>query len=71
MGLAAPAGGLPPLDVADIGCGEGYLTLETAQWARTVVGIDRSTDAADVPAYLDELPARDHNFSASRQGLQR
>ena len=35
---------LPPLDVADIGCGEGYLTLEAAQWARTVVGIDRSID---------------------------
>jgi ArsR family transcriptional regulator len=35
---------LPPLDVADIGCGEGYLTLEAAQWARTVVGIDRSLD---------------------------
>ena len=35
---------LPPLDVADIGCGEGYLTLETARWARTVVGIDRSGD---------------------------
>jgi SAM-dependent methyltransferase len=33
---------LPPLDVADIGCGEGYLTLEAARWARTVIGIDRS-----------------------------
>src|SRR5918993_3963229 len=33
---------LPPLDVADIGCGDGYLTLEAARWARTVVGIDRS-----------------------------
>jgi ArsR family transcriptional regulator len=33
---------LPPLDVADIGCGEGYLTLETARWARSVVAIDRS-----------------------------
>jgi len=33
---------LPPLDVADIGCGEGYLTLEAARWARTVVAIDRS-----------------------------
>ena len=33
---------LPPLDVADIGCGDGYLTLEMARWARTVVGIDRS-----------------------------
>ena len=33
---------LPPLDVADIGCGDGYLTLEMARWARTAVGIDRS-----------------------------
>ena len=33
---------LPPLDVADIGCGDGYLALEMARWARTVVGIDRS-----------------------------
>ena len=33
---------LPPLDVADIGCGEGYLTLEAARWARSVVGVDHS-----------------------------
>lgn len=33
---------LPALEVADIGCGEGYLTLELARWARTVYGIDRS-----------------------------
>ena len=38
---------LPPLDVADIGCGEGYLTLETARWARTVTGIDRSDDVLE------------------------
>jgi ArsR family transcriptional regulator len=38
---------LPPLDAADIGCGEGYLTLELAAWARTVVGIDRSDDILD------------------------
>ena len=24
---------LPPLDVADLGCGEGYLTVEAARWA--------------------------------------
>ena len=35
---------LPAFDVADIGCGEGYLTLEAARWARTVVGIDRSAE---------------------------
>jgi ArsR family transcriptional regulator len=33
---------LPAVDVADLGCGEGYLTLETARWARRVIGIDRS-----------------------------
>lgn len=35
---------MPPLDVADIGCGEGYLTIEAAQWARQVTAIDRSPD---------------------------
>ena len=38
---------LPPLDVADIGCGEGYLTLEAARWARSVTGIDRSDDVLE------------------------
>ena len=33
---------LPPLVVADLGCGEGYLTLEAARWAKRVVGVDRS-----------------------------
>jgi ArsR family transcriptional regulator len=33
---------LPALDVADLGCGEGYLTIETARWARHVTAIDRS-----------------------------
>lgn len=33
---------LPPLDVADLGCGEGYLTIETARWAKRVIAIDRS-----------------------------
>jgi ArsR family transcriptional regulator len=38
---------LPPMDVADIGCGEGYLTVEIAAWARTVIGIDRSDDVLE------------------------
>lgn len=33
---------LPPLEVADLGCGEGYLTVETARWAKHVIAIDRS-----------------------------
>ena len=35
---------LPPVDVADIACGEGYLSVECARWAKRVVGIDRSSD---------------------------
>ncbi len=34
---------LPPLEVADLGCGEGYLTVETARWANHVTAVDRST----------------------------
>jgi ArsR family transcriptional regulator len=34
---------LPPLDVADLGCGEGYLTVETARWAKHVTAVDRAT----------------------------
>ena len=30
--------------VADVGCGEGYLTIETARWASHVVAIDRSPE---------------------------
>lgn len=33
---------LPPADVADLGCGEGYLSIEAARWARRVVAVDRS-----------------------------
>jgi ArsR family transcriptional regulator len=33
---------LPPVDVVDIGCGEGYLTIEVARWAKRVIAIDRS-----------------------------
>jgi len=38
---------LPPLDVADIGCGDGYLTVEVAVWARSVIAIDRSDDVLE------------------------
>lgn len=33
---------LPPLRLADLGCGEGYLTVEASRWAASVVAIDRS-----------------------------
>ena len=33
---------LPPMDVADLGCGEGYLTLEASRFARKLIAVDRS-----------------------------
>jgi ArsR family transcriptional regulator len=66
---------LPPGIVADLGCGEGYLTIEAARWARRVIAIDRSPDVLtraralarrrDVRnitwkrGELDDLPLRD------------
>ena len=38
---------LPPLKVADLGCGEGYLTIEAARWAERVVAVDRSDTVLD------------------------
>jgi len=68
---------LPPVDVVDIGCGDGYLTLEAARWARSVVGIDRSDAVLERAKELAErrgvsnvqwkkgdlarLPLRDHS----------
>src|SRR4051812_16653632 len=36
---------LPPLDVADFGCGTGVLSASLARWARKVVAIDQSRQA--------------------------
>jgi SAM-dependent methyltransferase len=33
---------LPRLTVADLGCGEGYLTIEASRWAERVIAVDRS-----------------------------
>ena len=33
---------MPPIRVADLGCGEGYLTIEAARWASRVIAVDRS-----------------------------
>jgi SAM-dependent methyltransferase len=46
---------LPPVDVVDIGCGEGYLTIEVSRWARRVTAVDRS---ATVLARAKALAAR-------------
>ncbi len=33
---------MPRVKVADLGCGEGYLTMEAARWAERVIAVDRS-----------------------------
>ena len=38
---------LPPLVVADLGCGEGYLAVEASRWASRVIAIDRSDIVLD------------------------
>jgi ArsR family transcriptional regulator len=38
---------LPPITIADLGCGEGYLTMEAARWARQVIAVDRSDVVLD------------------------
>jgi ArsR family transcriptional regulator len=45
---------LPPLRVADLGCGEGYLTLEAARWASRVIAVDRSAAVLDRARALAE-----------------
>jgi SAM-dependent methyltransferase len=61
---------LPAVDVADLGCGDGYLTIEAARWARRVTAVDRS---AEVLARGRELAARRNakNIEWKRGDLER
>ena len=67
---------LPPLEVADLGCGEGYLTIEASRWASRVIAVDRSAPVLERAkglarrrrvsnvvwkrGELDKLPIKDH-----------
>ncbi|HUF49042.1 MAG TPA: class I SAM-dependent methyltransferase, partial [Vicinamibacterales bacterium] len=61
---------LPPLDVVDLGCGEGYLTIEAARWARRVTAVDQS---AEVLARARALASRRkvRNITWKRGRLER
>jgi len=50
---------LPPLEVADFGCGTGVLSVSMARWAKRVVAIDNS------PSALSRAKAR-----AAREGVK-
>src|SRR5437773_3575823 len=45
---------MPPITVADLGCGEGYLTIEAARWAARVIAVDRSDVVLDRARALAE-----------------
>ena len=49
---------LPELDVADLGCGDGYLTIELSRFARSVIAIDRSDAALERARSLAARHAR-------------
>lgn len=72
---------LPPLKVADLGCGEGYLTIEAARFAARVIAVDRSAVVLDRAkglarrrrvsnviwklGELDKLPIRDETVDVA------
>ncbi|MFP2900833.1 ArsR/SmtB family transcription factor [Corallococcus sp. 4LFB] len=61
---------LPPLDVADFGCGTGVFSRAMARWARHVWAIDQSEDAL---SQARTLAARDElkNITFLREDLHR
>ena len=61
---------LPPLDVADLGCGEGYLTIEAARWARRVVAVDKAKDVLTRAAAL-AARRKVRNITWKRGALER
>jgi ubiquinone/menaquinone biosynthesis C-methylase UbiE/DNA-binding transcriptional ArsR family regulator len=60
---------LPPMKVADLGCGEGYLTIEASRWASRVLAVDRSSP---VLQRAQALAARRHvrNITWKRGDLE-
>jgi ArsR family transcriptional regulator len=60
---------LPPLKVADLGCGEGYLTVEAARWALKVTAVDRSAAVLQRARGLAER-RRVHNVAWKRGELE-
>ncbi len=72
---------LPPITIADLGCGEGYLSIEAARWAKQVIAVDRSDVVLDRAkalgrrrrvnnivwkrGELEKLPLKDHSVDVA------
>ena len=61
---------LPPLTVADLGCGEGYLTIEAARWAARVIAVDRSDVVLERARALAAAPARVERHLEARRARE-
>jgi ArsR family transcriptional regulator len=61
---------LPPLEVADLGCGEGYLAIEASRFARRVIAVDKS-EAVLSRARAIARRRRLSNIEWKRGGLER
>jgi len=61
---------LPPLEVADFGCGSGTLSVEIARWAKQVIAIDQNRVALDQARQRAEAEGLE-NIRFLRQDLQR
>jgi ArsR family transcriptional regulator len=58
---------LPPLVVADLGCGDGYLTVELSRFAKKVIAVDHSEAAlARAKALVKRTVRRDAETPARR-----
>jgi ArsR family transcriptional regulator len=61
---------MPPAVVADLGCGEGYLTIEAARWAKQVFAVDRSDVVLERAKSLARR-RRVHNVTWKRGELEK
>jgi ArsR family transcriptional regulator len=61
---------LPPIEVADFGCGSGTLSVEIARWAKQVIAIDQNRVALDQARQRAEAEGL-KNIRFLRQDLQR
>ena len=61
---------LPPLTVADLGCGEGYLTIEAARWASRVIAVDRSDVVLERARGAGAAPPRDERDLEERRARE-
>ena len=62
---------LPPLVIADLGCGDGYLTVEASRFAKKVIAVDRSEAGAGPRARDGEAARRRRNVEWKRGELEK